>query len=199
MVARRRTTHTAPPATVALLDAIRTSSRPLRHPHDLDPLLDRIGDARCIMLGEATHGTSEFYTWRTEISRRLIREKGFSFIAVEGDWPDCYRVNRYIKGYPDSGRSADDVLHAFERWPTWMWANEEVVELAEWLRGWNERQPDERKVGFYGLDVYSLWESMDVVTRYLERVDPQLAARARRRSARSTVSLTSPMLNGFEM
>jgi len=83
-----------------------------------------------VLLGEASHGTHEYYTWRAALSRRLIQEKGFSFIAVEGDWPDCYHVNRYIKGYPDSGDSADDVLHDFERWPTWMWANQEMVELA---------------------------------------------------------------------
>src|SRR5438128_2895232 len=127
---------------------------------DLDPLLERIGDARYVMLGEASHGTSEFYTWRAEITKRLIAEKGFSFMAVEGDWPDCYRVNRYIKGMPDSGDSAYEVLHAFDRWPTWMWANREMVDLIEWLRDYNDDQPDGEKVGFYGLDVYSLWDSM---------------------------------------
>ncbi len=82
--------------------------------------------------------------------------EGFSFIAVEGDWPDCYEVNRYVKGYPDSGKSAHEVLKAFDRWPTWMWANEEIVELAEWLRRHNEGLSEEERVGFYGLDVYSL-------------------------------------------
>ena len=114
---------------------------PLEGPADLDPLLERIGDARYVLLGEASHGTSEYYPWRDRISRRLIREKGFSFIAVEGDWPDCYRVNRYVKGLPDSGTDAREVLHAFERWPTWMWANEEVVDLAEWLRRHNDGLP----------------------------------------------------------
>ena len=147
---------------------------------DLDPLVERIGDARFALLGEASHGTSEFYTWRAEISRRLIEERGFSFIAVEGDWPDCYRVNRYVKGYDESGESAEEVLHAFDRWPTWMWANREVVELIEWLRRHNDRLPDERKVGFYGLDVYSLWESLHAVIEYLERLDPDAAAVARR-------------------
>src|SRR5690606_33986371 len=118
---------------------------PLGDPGDLDPLLERIGDARFVLLGEASHGTHEYYTWRTAISRRLGREKGFSFIAVEGDWPDCYRVNRYVKSYADSGGSAEEVLHAFERWPTWMWANREVVELAEWLREHNRSQPEERQ------------------------------------------------------
>jgi erythromycin esterase len=132
------------------------------------------------LLGEASHGTSEFYTWRAELSKRLILERGFSFIAVEGDWPDCYRVNRYVKGMPDGGRDAEAVLHAFERWPTWMWANREIVSLVQWLRRHNERASDARKVGFYGLDVYSLWDSMRVVMQYLTRIDPALASAARR-------------------
>ena len=147
-------------------------SRPLEGAEDLDPLLERIGDARCVLLGEASHGTSEYYAWRARISERLIREKDFSFIAVEGDWPDCYEVNRYVKGYPDSGRDAREVLRTFERWPTWMWANEEVASLAEMLRGHNEGLSEERKIGFYGLDVYSLRESIDEVVSYLERVAP---------------------------
>jgi erythromycin esterase len=159
---------------------VREIAHPLTDAAHLDPLLDLVGDARVVLLGEATHGTSEFYTWRTEISRRLIREKGFSFIAVEGDWPDCYRVNRYVKAYPESGRSAEEVLHAFERWPTWMWANLEVVALCRWLREHNELVPRDRRVGFYGLDVYSLWESMHEVVRYLESVDPAAARDARR-------------------
>jgi len=134
--------------------------------------MEWIGDARYVLLGEASHGTSEYYTWRTRISQRLIQEKGFSFIAVEGDWPDCYRVNRYVKGAPDAGASAYDVLHAFDRWPTWMWANEEVVGLAEWLRSHNDTVAQEARVGFYGLDVYSLWDSMRAVIDYLERTDP---------------------------
>src|SRR5262245_53173033 len=97
-----------------LLAAVRSASRPLRSPSDLDPLLDRVGDARCVLLGEASHGTHEYYTWRAEISKRLIEEKGFSLIAVEEDWPDCYRVNRFVRGYPDAGATdAREVLHAF--------------------------------------------------------------------------------------
>lgn len=164
----------------ALVARVKDASRPLESADDLDPLLDQIGDARFVLLGEASHGTSEFYTWRAELSRRLIREKGFSFIAVEGDWPDCYRVNRYIKGYSDAGRSAEEVLHAFERWPTWMWANREIVALTEWLRDHNRDLAAEQQVGFYGLDVYSLWESMSAVVEYLERIDPAAARAARR-------------------
>jgi erythromycin esterase-like protein len=146
---------------------------------DLDPLMERIGDARCALLGEASHGTHEFYAWRTQLSQRLISEKGFSFIAVEGDWPDCYRVNRYVKGYPDAGAGAREVLNAFDRWPTWMWANEEVVDLIEWLRVYNREQPEERKVGFYGLDVYSLWDSLYQVMDYLQRAAPEALPAAR--------------------
>ena len=153
---------------------------------DLDILLDRIGDSQFILLGEASHGTSEFYRWRTEITKRLIKEKGFSFIAVEGDWPNCYKVNRYIKGFPDSGKNAYDVLYSFNRWPSWMWANKEMIELVEWLKLYNYKQQQEQKnnsftcnpngngkiVGFYGLDLYSLWESMEAIIQYLKKIDP---------------------------
>jgi len=160
-------------------DAITQAALPLESPGDLDPLVDVIGDARFVLLGEASHGTSEFYTWRTELSKRLIAAHGFSFIGVEGDWPDCYRVNRYLRHLPDSGTSAEEVLHAFERWPTWMWANREVIGLCEWLSDYNRRRAPEQQVGFYGLDVYSLWDSMRIVVDYLERIDPQLARGAR--------------------
>lgn len=163
-----------------MAESIRRVARPLKTAADLDPLMEAIGDARYVLLGEASHGTHEFYTWRAELSRRLIREKQFSFIGVEGDWPDCYRVNRFVKGMPDSGADATEVLHAFDRWPTWMWANREVVGLAQWLHEHNRRLPAERQVGFYGLDVYSLWESMSAVLQYLERIDPNFARDARR-------------------
>lgn len=159
---------------------ISRRSHPLRDDADLDPLLEMIGDARYVLLGEASHGTSEFYTWRHRISERLIREKEFSFIAVEGDWPDCYALNRYVKGYQGAADSAEAALRDFERWPTWMWANREVVELAGWLRNHNLPLPEERKVGFYGLDVYSMWESMHAVEEYLRGIDPEAARRARR-------------------
>jgi erythromycin esterase len=164
----------------ALAYGVRRIAQPLDNADDLDPLIERVGDARYVLLGEASHGTSEFYTWRAEISKRLVLEKGFSFIAVEGDWPDCYRVNRYVRGFEDSGDSAEAVLHAFERWPTWMWANREVVDLVTWLRLHNDRAHPERRVGFYGLDVYSLWDSMRAVVEYLEGIDPALARAARR-------------------
>src|SRR5947209_8616746 len=181
MVRRRRRLAEEPRADVAeLVRHVRAAVRPLNDPADLDPLLTLIGDARYVLLGEASHGTHEYYTWRAALSRRLIEEKGFSFIAVEGDWPDCYRVNRYVKDYPDSGDSAHDVLHAFERWPTWMWANEEIAELTEWLRARNERLPAEARTGFYGLDVYSLWDSLYQVLGYLGKHEPSALPAARR-------------------
>lgn len=151
----------------------------LRTDADLDPLMDRIGDAHYVLLGEASHGTHEYYTWRTRITKRLIREKGFSFIAVEGDWPDCFHINRYVKGDQRGGDKITDVLGNFTRWPTWMWANWEIASLAEWLRKYNDQQAPGRKVGFYGLDVYSLWESMGTLLEFLQREDPETAQLAR--------------------
>lgn len=156
-----------------LINSISENSVELTTAGDLDQLTEDIGDAKYVLLGEASHGTHEYYTWRTQISKKLIEEKGFSFIAVEGDWPDCYRVNRYVKNYSDSGNSALQVLQAFNRWPTWMWANWEIVALAEWMKKHNENLPQNHKAGFYGLDVYSLWESMEAVINYLGRVDQQ--------------------------
>ncbi|TRZ40996.1 erythromycin esterase family protein [Robertkochia solimangrovi] len=138
---------------------------------DLDGIMNRIGNARYVLLGEATHGTHEFYVWRALLSQRLIREKGFSFIGVEGDWPDCYRINRFVKNYSDTGENAYDVIHDFRRWPTWMWANWEIIGLMNWLRVYNERNSQSLKVGFYGLDVYSLGESLEAILNYLEKYD----------------------------
>jgi erythromycin esterase len=146
---------------------------------DLDALINDIADRSVVMLGEASHGTHEFYTWRTAISKRLIEEQGFNFIAVEGDWPDCYQINRYVKGFGDAD-IVKDVLMNFDRWPTWMWANWEVAALAEWLRDYNKNLPAEKKVGFYGLDVYSLWDSMYAMMEYLQKEDPQAAQSVRR-------------------
>ena len=165
----------------SVVDAIRPHLLPLQSPVDLDSLIDHIGSSKIVMLGEASHGTHEYYTWRAMISQRLIREKGFSFIAVEGDWPDCYRLNRYVKNYSGAGDSAYEVLHSFNRWPTWMWANWEVAAFAEWLYDHNKSIPQNKKAGFYGLDVYSLWESMEEIIKYLRRVDPaalEIAERA---------------------
>ncbi len=150
---------------------VRWLMHKLDQPADLDPLLERIGDKRHVLLGEASHGTSEFYTWRAEITKRLITEKGFSFVAVEGDWPDCYKVNRYVKRLQNSGSNAHDILYSsFKRWPTWMWANREMIDFVEWLKSYNSQKGE--KVGFYGLDIYSLWESMEAVVQYLRKNYP---------------------------
>jgi erythromycin esterase-like protein len=148
---------------------------PLNNSKDLDNLLDDIGDRPIVMLGEASHGTHEYYTWRAAISRRLIQEKGFNFIAVEGDWPDCYAINRFVKNYKEAGDDIEEVLKKFDRWPTWMWGNWEVAGLAEWMREHNSPLSVEKKVGFYGLDVYSLWDSMKAMMHYLETEDPNAA------------------------
>lgn len=154
------------------VNAIKQWSYPLESKTELDPLLEMIGDARVVMLGEASHGTHEYYTWRAQISIRLIEEKGFNFIAVEGDWPDCYRLNRFVKGYDSKNKTAVDLLRDFNRWPTWMWANWEIVVLATLLENHNKGLPANKRVGFYGLDVYSLWESMEAIMRYLKNTDP---------------------------
>jgi erythromycin esterase-like protein len=132
----------------------------------LSKLLAQAGQAKYILLGEASHGTSEYYTLRARLSRQLLEEHGFRFIAVEGDWPACYALNRYVKGYPDAGANAKEAMKAFSRWPSWMWANEEIAELAEWLRKYNADKPSAEKAGFYGMDVYSLWESLEELLRY---------------------------------
>ena len=143
---------------------------PLQTSADLAPLLATIGDARVVLLGEASHGTHEYYTWRTALSKRLIDERGFQFIAVEGDWPASFEVNAAIKhDQPLPGGSAAALLGAFNRWPTWMWSNWEVAGLVEWLHQHNQGRPATEKTGFYGLDVYSLWESLQEVLRYVEK------------------------------
>lgn len=156
------------------ISVIRDKAYTLTNKTDLQPLFDMIGDAQIVLLGEASHGTHEYYTWRSYITQKLIKEKGFQFIAVEGDWPDCYQLNRYIKNYSETGKRSFDVLKQFNRWPTWMWANWEIVALAEWLNKYNEKLPVNKKIGFYGLDVYSLWESMEAIIRYLKKVDPKI-------------------------
>jgi erythromycin esterase len=155
-------------------------SYPLKGATDLGPLLDRVGDAQHVLLGEASHGTHEYYTWRSSITKRLILEKNFNFIAVEGDWPDCYRINRYIKGYSDQDKEPIELLQSFDRWPTWMWANWEIAALISWLKDHNKHLPVNKKIGFYGLDVYSLWESMEVLVKYLETTDKTAAELAKK-------------------
>jgi erythromycin esterase len=166
-----RGTTTYMPTTRDELDEIRRLAHPIAGASDLDPLVDRIGGARFVLIGDASHGTSDFYRWRADLSRRLIAERGFSFVAVEGDWPDCYRVNRWVKGSTDQ-QTADDVLKQFDRWPTWMWANEDVAEFVQWLLEHNRATGT--NVGFYGLDVYSLWDSLDRILGYLRDTRPDV-------------------------
>ena len=146
---------------------------------DYDRLVERLGRARFALIGEASHGTAEFYRERAAITRRLITEKGFNAVAVEADWPDAYRVNRYVRGASDD-RSADQALSDFKRFPSWMWRNDVVLDFVRWLRAHNESSPGSR-AGFYGLDLYSLFTSIEHVLSYLERVDPAAAKRARYR------------------
>ena len=145
---------------------------------DHRPLLDRVGEASFVLLGEGSHGTHDFYHERAEITKRLIIEKGFNAVAVEADWPDAYRVNRYVHGESDD-RDADSALAGFERFPTWMWRNSVVLDFVEWLRNANSSRTESSKSGFYGLDLYSLFSSMAVVVSYLDQVDPDAAQRAR--------------------
>lgn len=146
----------------------------------LDPLLEKIGDAPIVLLGEASHGTHEYYVWRARITKRLIMEKGFNLLAVEGDWPDCYLINRYIRNYDTGARSSLEVLNNFHRWPTWMWANWEIAALMDWLKQYNHDKPFSRQTGFYGLDVYSLWESLEAIMDYLEKNDREALADAQK-------------------
>jgi erythromycin esterase-like protein len=146
----------------------------------MGPLIDAIGDARLVLIGEATHGTHEFYRIRAELTKALVSQKGFNLVAVEADWPDAYRVNRWVRhaaGEPD----AETALGDFTRFPRWMWRNRDVVDFIEWLRTHNASQPAASQVGFYGLDLYSLHASMEAVLEYLQKVDPAGAERARYR------------------
>ena len=166
----------------ALTDRISVAAKPLAgSPNDYDALMEMVGDARFVLLGEASHGTHEFYRERALITKRLIYQRGFNAVAVEADWPDTYRVNRYVHG-----ESADldsvEALSGFRRFPQWMWRNADVLDFVGWLREHNDEQPfANRKAGFYGLDLYSLHASIEAVLEYLEKVDPEAARRARER------------------
>jgi erythromycin esterase-like protein len=149
-------------------------------PGDLDPALELIGDASCVLIGEASHGTHDFYRIRAELTKRLIREKGFAGVAAEADWPDADRVNRYVLGR-GVDQDAVDSLADFKRFPAWMWRNADVLDFVGWLREFNEELAPSRRVGFHGLDLYSMHGSIGAVLEYLERTDPAAARRARMR------------------
>jgi len=149
-----------------VVNEIIKSAVPLRRASQFNQLLRKMSDCRVVMLGESTHGTAEFYQLRRMISQKLIEDHGFKFIAVEGDWPDCWKLNQYIEN--KKGQSARKLMQNFQRWPTWMWANEETEKLIEWMK-------EKKKGNFYGLDVYSLFESIDAVRDYTKKMDPELA------------------------
>lgn len=169
-------------AITKLTDAVREVAHLLTGAaEDYNPLLDLIGDARFVLIGEATHGTHEFYEQRAEITKRLIQEKGFTAVAVEADWPDAYRVNRFVRGINDDATAAE-ALASLQGFPAWMWRNTDVLNFIIWLRQYNGVLPqDGTKVGFYGLDLYSLNGSIRAVLDYLEKIDPEAAKCARSR------------------
>ncbi|MFJ7214801.1 erythromycin esterase family protein [Amycolatopsis sp. NPDC098790] len=158
--------------------AIRAAATPLRSPQDLDPLVRRIGRARIVLLGEATHGTAEFFRWRAELTQRLLAERDFSFVAVDGDWPECHRLHSCVAGAPGAPNDPGQALWGFRGWPTWRWANEEVAEFARWLRAFNATGGV--PCGFHGLDVFSLGESLRSVLGFVrEHVPDRLEATIR--------------------
>src|SRR5664280_2568325 len=166
-------------------ESVRTLNR-LARPitgavEDYDELLGLVGGRRLVLIGEASHGTHEFYRERARITQRLIDELGFNAVAIEGDWPDTYRVNRYVMG-DSNDDDAHTALGGFRRFPTWMWRNRDVLAFIQWLRARNDAQAHPAtKAHFYGLDLYSLHASIEAVVKYLERVDPEEARRARER------------------
>ena len=165
-----------------LIEEVRRSAYPLTGTTaDYDPLLRRVGDAQFVLLGEASHGTHEFYRERAQITKRLILEQGFTAVAVEADWPDAYRVNRYVRG-ADESVSSIEALTGFKRFPAWMWRNADVLDFVGWLRAHNDDlSANGTKVGFYGLDLYSLHSSIEEVLGYLDKVDAVAARQARQR------------------
>lgn len=159
-------------------EAIHAIARPIRGDAQLDELAALVANKRLVLLGEASHGTHEFYDLRAALTRRLVSEHGFAAVAVEGDWPDALRADRYIRGLGDDERS-EEALSAFERFPRWMWRNEDVASLIDWLRAYNLERVENERIGFYGLDLYSLHASMRAVIAYLDDNDAEAAARAR--------------------
>jgi erythromycin esterase-like protein len=161
-------------------DRIQAALTVLADVQDCASVVNLVGDAEFALLGEASHGTHEFYAHRAAMTKKLIVESGFGAVAIEGDWPDAYRVNRYVRHASDD-KSAVEALSDFQRFPTWMWRNVVVVEFLEWLRDYNDGLPEEHKVGFYGMDLYALYASMRAVLMYLQKIDPSAAERARAR------------------
>jgi erythromycin esterase-like protein len=165
---------------MTLHDAIHTTCTPVADVSDTRRIVDFVGDAQFALLGESSHGTHEFYANRAHITRRLIVESGFRAVVAEADWPDAYRVNRYVR-HESNDRNAVEALDDFNRFPTWMWRNAEVVDFIEWLHEYNDGLPPEQQTGFYGMDLYALHSSMRAVLEYLEKRDRDAAERARDR------------------
>lgn len=173
----KMTDVTVNPAVTAEILAL---ARPLAGLRDLDGLVHRSAGCELVAIGEASHGTHEYYTWRSRLTIRLIEEQGYNWIGVEGDWPDCWRINRWVTGQSGHDVGVHALLAGFERWPTWMWANEEVAGFLDWLRGWNMERPLAERVGFYGLDIYSLWDSLRLTLGWLEVHAPEALPAAKR-------------------
>jgi erythromycin esterase-like protein len=166
-----------------LINIITKEAEPLlENNHKYDALMEKIGDARFVLMGEATHGTEEFYQARIEISQRLIKEKGFMAIAIEGDWPNVYSIHQYVQGAGDAN-DVESALSSFKRFPTWMWHNKTISPFLQWLRNYNDDRTAIEKIDFFGLDLYSFYDSMQAVIDYLEKVDPTEAQHAKQRYA----------------
>lgn len=164
---------------MALTESIRAAAEPLPDPDDpaFGAMFDRFAGARVVLLGEASHGTSEFYRARAAITRRLVERHGFTIVAVEADWPDAASIDRHVRGRP----APDHAEAPFRRFPAWMWRNTDVADFIGWLRAWNAARPPDAQAGFYGLDLYNMSASMEAVLGYLDQVDPEAAAVARKR------------------
>jgi protein-L-isoaspartate(D-aspartate) O-methyltransferase len=191
-VAAAMATERLPTLSDRIADAVEAFPR--LEDAELGPLLERIGDRRLVLIGEASHGTSEFYRMRARITRELIERRGFTIVAAEADWPDAARIDRWVRGAGDEANPEQ----AFARFPTWMWRNEEVLDFVDWLRDHNARVgADGRQAGFYGLDLYSLYNSIGEVLRYLDRVDPEAARIARHRYGCLTPFQSDPAMYGL--
>jgi erythromycin esterase-like protein len=181
-----------------MIQTITNAAQPIiGKPNDYKALLEKIGDARFVLLGEASHGSQEFYQARADISRQLITEKGFMAIAIEGDWPDAYQIHRYLQG-AGSKRNWEQALATFKRFPTWMWRNTTLPPFLQWLRAYNDKiEATKFKIGFYGLDLYCLYSSIEAVINYLEKVDKEAAAQARQRYACLHLPEQDPQTYGY--
>ena len=175
---------------------VRDQAAVLDSTRGVGQILDRIGDHRVVLIGEATHGTHEFYHARAHLTQALIASRGFNIVAAEADWPDAFRANRWVRGRGDDA-TAEDALADFVRFPRWMWRNRPVLRFLEWLHDHNRRKPVHRQAGFYGLDLYSLHRSIDAVLTYLDTIDPRAAERARARYTCFEVFGSDPQAYGY--